>query len=287
MSARFLANNYLQPEQEGICSYLTNIVTTPHNHDYYEFFLIENGVATHHTHAGSMPVSPGTLCFMRPGDTHFFSAEQCSMFNLLIREELWEKLIAFIGPNPVVKELLSSDLPVHISIQQEDFETARQMLEANILVPHESAAEYNSHLKVATLSLLERFFVYPLRKAEELPSWLDSLLEEMQNPGNYSRGVQAMYCISGYTPEHLCRTFKRYLNTTPTAYLNTLRVQAAGRYLVYTDEPIIDIALKCGFNSLSHFYHLFKDIYKLSPMQHRKLHKLQHNAVNGKGVSST
>ena len=126
--------------------------------------------------------------------------------------------------------------------------------------------------------MLKLFFTYPLQEKEQLPPWMDNLLKQMQNPARYAEGIEAMYRISGYTPEHLCRSFKRYLNTTPTAYLNALRIHEASRFLIYTDEEILEIASKCGFNSLSHFYHLFKTAYCMSPMQYRKLRKFQRSA---------
>ena len=97
----------------------------------------------------------------------------------------------------------------------------------------------------------------------------------MQRASNYTRGLPAMYEISGYTPEYLCRVFKEELNITPTEYLNTIRLREASKYLVYSNDQILDISLKCGFNTLSHFYHEFRKAYKCTPLQYRKAHKLQ------------
>lgn len=152
------------------------------------------------------------------------------------------------------------------------------MLETNILVPYNNKDDYNAQLKLVLIAMLKLFFTYPLQEKEQLLPWMDNLLKQMQNPARYAEGIEAMYRISGYTPEHLCRSFKRYLNTTPTAYLNALRIHEASRFLIYTDEEILEIASKCGFNSLSHFYHLFKTAYCMSPMQYRKLRKFQRSA---------
>lgn len=278
VAVQFLAENYLLQDQLGICSYLTNTVTVPHFHDYYEIFLVEKGTRTHVTQQGSFEIVPGDLCFVRPKDIHFFKSNKCEMFNILISDELWNQAAAFIGPSPVLRDLTGAETPIKINLHQEDFEFTRHMLETNILVPYNNKDDYNAQLKLVLIAMLKLFFTYPLQEKEQLLPWMDNLLKQMQNPARYAEGIEAMYRISGYTPEHLCRSFKRYLNTTPTAYLNALRIHEASRFLIYTDEEILEIASKCGFNSLSHFYHLFKTAYCMSPMQYRKLRKFQRSA---------
>lgn len=79
-----------------------------------------------------------------------------------------------------------------------------------------------------------------------------------------------MYQISNCTPEHLCRSFRKYLNTSPTKFLNELRLEEATQKIIYTDIPIIDIAMDVGFGNLSYFYHLFKSKHNISPNKYRK-----------------
>jgi AraC family cel operon transcriptional repressor len=58
-----------------------------------------------------------------------------------------------------------------------------------------------------------------------------------------------MYQISNCTPEHLCRSFRKYLNTSPTKFLNELRVEEATQKIIYTNIPIIDIAMDVGLET--------------------------------------
>lgn len=276
MALKFHADDYLAKNQSGICSYINDISAEKHSHDYYEIFLIEEGVAAHIVNSTKINVFPGTLCVIRPDDIHYFTSDHCNMYNVLLRREVWEGLTMFLGRNQIVEDIMSSALPIHINLNPDDFASASRLLENNILTPHISTEEYNTHIKTVAVSLLGKYFEYPATQANTLrPAWLDRLLNEMQSPDNYLEGLDAMHRISGYSPEHLCRTFKRELGVTPTEYLNTIRVRAASKYLVYSDDQIIDISSKCGFNTLSHFYHQFKKNYGCSPYQYKKAHKLQ------------
>lgn len=78
-----------------------------------------------------------------------------------------------------------------------------------------------------------------------------------------------MLQAAGRTHEHVCREFTRALGQTPTEYLNGLRLGHAASILSGSDDKIHSAALDAGFESLSHFHHLFKRRYGMSPAKYR------------------
>ena len=75
----------------------------------------------------------------------------------------------------------------------------------------------------------------------------------------------AEYCHISET--HLRRIFTTYMKMSPLEYINTIRIQAACDYLKKTDQPIADIAHKCGFTTNSTFNRNFKKFLNTSPYQ--------------------
>jgi len=71
------------------------------------------------------------------------------------------------------------------------------------------------------------------------------------------------------TARHINRLFVQYFGQTPAAYIRSRRLDAAAKLLIETDEKVLDLALKAGFNSTSGFYSAFKEAYGVSPMQYR------------------
>ena len=69
---------------------------------------------------------------------------------------------------------------------------------------------------------------------------------------------------------HLRRMFTSYMKMSPLEYINTIRIQAACEYLKKTDQPIADIAHKCGFTTNSTFNRNFRQITGMTPLEWRK-----------------
>lgn len=69
---------------------------------------------------------------------------------------------------------------------------------------------------------------------------------------------------------HLIRLFRQQVNMTPLEYVNKLRVEKAMHLLSHTDTNILNIALMCGFGSVSTFYEAFKKQMRLTPNEYRK-----------------
>lgn len=74
-------------------------------------------------------------------------------------------------------------------------------------------------------------------------------------------------CISR---NHLSELFRRKYGATPAKYVSSLRVAKASELLSGSDISIIDIALLCGFKSLSAFYDLFRKEMGMTPQEYRK-----------------
>jgi AraC family cel operon transcriptional repressor len=103
-----------------------------------------------------------------------------------------------------------------------------------------------------------------------VPLWLSRVLYDMEQPENFSLGIDRMIELSQKSREHLSRTLKKHYGVTITEYVNDLRINYASNLLIKTNTPILDICFNCGFQSVSSFYKVFKNKYSLSPREFRK-----------------
>ena len=67
-------NTWLFSGDDGICTKIpfSNMDARFHKHNYYEFFLVCSGSATHYINFKEKSISTGALALIRPDDVHCF-----------------------------------------------------------------------------------------------------------------------------------------------------------------------------------------------------------------------
>lgn len=68
---------------------------------------------------------------------------------------------------------------------------------------------------------------------------------------------------------YLSTLFKQVTGLSFKEYLNHVRIDEAQRLLTTTDDPIMDIAIACGFSDQSYFTKVFKKLTGMTPKQYR------------------
>jgi AraC-like DNA-binding protein len=66
------------------------------------------------------------------------------------------------------------------------------------------------------------------------------------------------------------KLFTRIMHISIKQYINQLRLQHAQAMLIDSEKPVLEIALEAGFGSVSRFYHVFSNTYKMSPIEFRR-----------------
>ena len=75
---------------------------------------------------------------------------------------------------------------------------------------------------------------------------------------------------SRYSKYHLHRMFADTVGLTIHDYVQRRQLTEAAKLLVFSDKPIIDVALICGYESQQAFSTAFKSMYKKPPAEYRE-----------------
>ena len=249
--------------------------TIPHSHEFSEIILIMRGGVIHTVNGENRKLEAGNLIFIRPSDTHSFKPlrnEPCEMLILAYQLELLLTLSEFFENDSFMWRYTEPVLPPTFILNPDEADTLANRLlnvHSNPFIP---PALMRVKTKVIIAELFTRYFLEDISSLEQdgIPEWLAELYRKMQQEENLKQGLKRMQKLACRTPEHLCKAFRQYLNKTPTAFLNELRINYAARQLADSKEEIIGISLDLNFQSLSRFYKLFKQFYGITPAQYRK-----------------
>ena len=73
-----------------------------------------------------------------------------------------------------------------------------------------------------------------------------------------------------YSKYHLHRTFTAAVGMTIHDYVQRRQLTEAAKLLIFSNKPVIEIALTCGYESQQAFTSAFKAMYKLPPAEYRE-----------------
>ena len=79
--------------------------------------------------------------------------------------------------------------------------------------------------------------------------------------------VEDLANICHISETHFRRVFTSYMKMSPLEYINTVRVYTACELLETTEDPVADIAHKCGFTTNSTFNRNFKQLMGVTPLE--------------------
>ena len=222
-------------------------------------------------------INPGEFLIIPPGEMHKLIAPQTGRrFVLLFDISLLMKLKG----GSSIQALLVQPLYITRDSYSQIYQETYQLL-------HEIINEYFSKKEYAELtiySLLLNFFVkfiynhiyenelFPdvhMSRQQEYVKKFNDLLDYIDMHYDEELSLEKMAAHMGFSKFHFSRLFKQYTSLTFNDYLNYRRLKAAEELLSDPGLPIAEVSLQSGFNSISTFNRLFKQVKNCTPSEFR------------------
>lgn len=245
-----------------------------HTHDFYEIFLVLSGSLAHHHLDEDFLLSPNSVQFILPCDVHMLSSSHCNQKTSILNIAFPKTLLT--AENRRLLELLEETFP---SQSIPDLIPSSHIWKTLLELVHQIKDNSNYELKQLYFSsffnqtILSYLHHYKYQTSNA-PTWLLQSMNQMRIHNHLIKGLPKFVELSGKTQEHLSRQLKRHFNTTPTAYINALKLEYSALLLTSTNKAILDIIYESGFNSISHYSKLFKAHFSLTPTAYRNKNSL-------------
>ncbi len=240
-----------------------------HDHDFHELMVLLDGTLRHDVGGRSDILAPGAAVFLRPLDAHAVYAPKghhAHILNIMARSDLIAALGARHGDTLAGRFFWSNGVyPDGITLRAA---VRDRVVQAGSLLRDGPA----------TALRLEAFFTNLLTDLTtegaifdlNLPDWLARACRTAQTPDVFREGAAGLARVAGRSHEHLCRAMRRHLDTTPSAWINSVRMEHAARLIREGTLPVADVAEAVGIGNVGHFYRLFRDQYGTTPRAYRE-----------------
>jgi AraC family transcriptional regulator len=81
--------------------------------------------------------------------------------------------------------------------------------------------------------------------------------------------IEELSRVACYAPYHFHRVFREVTGEPVHRYVRRLRLEVSAYHLLFTDDPIIHIAMEAGYQSHEAYTRVFQQVYGLSPSRFR------------------
>lgn len=243
----------------------------PHWHsDFAEIFLVTQGRGIHLLDGDDRDLDPGDLVFVRDRDRHGYRVTHGLEFiNIAFPSEAWAAFCGLMGSEaPAWWELEAEPVSYHLGPMNHH---------PLIAIFERALAQFYGEPSVLDLidfwSKLLRFLAQAQQggaHTASTPDWLAEACSLMHQEDNLRSGLPRLVELSGVSDSHLSRCMRTYFATTPTDFVNSLRLQLASVLLASTTVTVTQVAHRCGFSSQSYFSRCFTRARGMSPREYRR-----------------
>ncbi len=248
-----------------------------HYHDYYELVVFEEGDIKYVCEGNVYDLTYGDIVLIPPGKFHM-SVINCESTHYKRHVfYLYPSAFDAIGHGALMSFLnRTKDGDI---LEFASLESKHKFMELLVSLKEILDKEPSPLEDAMNLSYIIHIFYLLNQKNCQLKTETSSLPENILALQHYiDNNFSVISSVSQvaehffYSREHVSRLFKKYFDTTISDYIMKRRISES-QSLLMKDMPIIDIAYKVGFCSLSTFIRAFRSVTSMTPSEYRKLWK--------------
>lgn len=237
-----------------------------HWHPAMEIIMpVENGYKLFFS-GTEVDLKEGDICVICPGCIHAIAAPKKG------RRFIFQPNASFLK-NMRDTELLISYMSPYLVITPEEYPQIYKRLNE---IMFEIRDEYMEGLSFAEVSIYSKFFEMivligkslsqkkktpgnnPIVAGEEYASVILNICDYIKDHCSEDLKLNDIADMSGFSKYYFERLFKQYTGTSFYKYVNQKRIYKAQELLSDPGNTVTDVAINCGFTSISSFIRMFK-----------------------------
>lgn len=243
--------------------------TKPHKHDdYYELIFLSEGEGFHSIETEKFVVSPPECYFLRPGQLHFWEFTRIPRgFVVLFKKEEFDELLE-AELIAMYQRLATRN---RLKISPANFPEA---ILSELLHEYQRNKAYSRSiihgLLAALLGKLLSVSDDSPQKQNPEPAIFERFRQLLPEETPRLHKVHQFASLLNTSPQNLNAVCRKHTNRSAGELISAQLVLEAKRYILHTDNTIVEIAELLSFSDASNFVKFFKKAEGKTPVQFRK-----------------
>jgi AraC family cel operon transcriptional repressor len=244
-----------------------------HGHTDWEILIVLNDRMIQPINGTDTVLSAGTACLLGPKDFHSLlypnrKKNQFQGLTFMAKDEYMRSLLNLFSPQ-LYDRICSDSQSCMFSLSPSFLEDLTNSCLEIQGTNNQSTPQAEEQCNIL-FHLLVMQFLRQNQPTTSIPNALALFIKSLNNPQLSSSDIKELQANLPYSYSNLTRLFKKYTNQTITQYVNNIKLQHAKELLSTTNMTTLMITNALGFESVSHFNHLFKKQFNITPTQYRK-----------------
>jgi AraC-like DNA-binding protein/mannose-6-phosphate isomerase-like protein (cupin superfamily) len=271
-----------------IYTFYKNEIIQPHSHEFIEMVYIASGLGTHDYRGQRYRISSGDVLIIEPNIEHSYQSDKNDsllVYNILMQpsvlstelETLFNvtSFIDFFYLEPFLRKYI--DFQTFLKLEPHDHLDMQFRL--NRILKEFESKEMGYRIAIKTL-LIEMFIFLSRCYDKRINKPIAAINSEEEIIRHICEFIELHHAqpltlvqicqLCGMSSSAFSSKFKQQVGKTFVEFRNHTRIEVAKTLLFNTDEKIISISNKVGFDDLSFFNRTFKQVVGLSPGDFRK-----------------
>lgn len=237
-----------------------------HHHAFIEFFYVIDGSCLHLINNKTHKIQCGDACLLTPGDTHRF--QQCETRflhrDIIFRTSYFKAFCDLYSPD-LFDKLKSGVYEKNLYFSNQQINQLEALIHPIVCDDKQNADLFAGNICSYIINALIAYNTHI--EYTKLPAWISRLVSLLSSPENFKIDQQKLISSFSYTPEYICRTFKKTVGKTITDYFNEQKMKYAYSLLQSSNYSVEQICERINFGSIPYFYRIFKKHFNMTPRE--------------------
>ena len=255
----------------------TNYSRDMHMQEYFEINIVSRGAGVHYVGDERHYVTAGDVFVIPPGVAHgYYEFDNLDVHHIVLNAGFLEKYLHELCEYAAFGKLFDQKTYASLTLNTTQHAEISAILDSAMKYKNRTSSEENLYLASAALCVIKLLcLTYTKSKRTDKgevkeKSVIFSALMKIKTSYSEDLTIEKLAKEANLSRSSFIRRFKETCQTSPAAYIMSVRIEAAKALLSDREISVADVAARCGFYDAAHFSKKFKEKTGYTPLDYRK-----------------